>query len=231
MNTNIVLKKIMALLSSDDKEVALTYARLTDGTILESPTFDVGEPVEVVSEDGTKTPAPDGEHELALKDSEGNETRLKIITKDGVITERENVELEMVDVEPIPQAGEKNKANEVPTAAGSVTSGTQKMAEELPSGDGVEEEVEPLPEDTDAPEVELGKMVEKLAYRIDELEKKIAKMEEIKEDIEEEMEEEEELPKLDGAPTEPIAFTKLSQVKKTDKVANTQSRFLQNLYK
>lgn len=229
MNTNIVLKKIMALLSSDDKEVQLTYARLTDGTILESPTFDVGEPVEVVSEDGTKIPAPDGEHELALKDSEGNETRLKIITKDGVIVERENVELEMVDVEPIPQAGEKNKANEVPTAAGSVTSGTQKMAEEdeLPSGDGVEEEVEPLPEDTD-----LAAACEKLSYRIDELEKKIAKMEEIKEEIEEEMEEEEEeLPKLDGAPTEPLALTKLSNAKRNDKVANTQSRFLQNLYK
>jgi hypothetical protein len=282
MNTNIVLKKIMALLSTDDKkedEEALTYARLTDGTILESPTFDVGQPVEVVSEDGTKTPAPDGEHELELKDSEGNETRLKIITKDGVIVERENVELEeevgeeavedmvaglidaltpdavsseeaadiaekvlealedkieilkkrekleTVEVKPIPQAGSKNKEDEVPTAEGSVTSGT-KLSRKTKLADV---EVEPLPEDTDAPEMELGEVVEKLAYRIDELEKKIQEMEAIEEEVD--PDEENELPKLDGAPVESLAFTKLSQVKKTDKVANTQSRFLQNLYK
>ena len=55
---------------------------------------DVGESVEVVSEDGSKTSAPDGEHEISLRDSEGNEVLIKIFTKDGVITERENVELE-----------------------------------------------------------------------------------------------------------------------------------------
>ena len=110
MNSNIVLNKIMKLLSLSKEEVSLTYARLKDGTIVESPTFDVGEAVDIVSEDGTKTPAPDGEHELALKDSEGNETLLKIITKDGKIEERENVELEMIDVKPIPQAEQKDKA-------------------------------------------------------------------------------------------------------------------------
>ena len=87
----------------DEKEVTLTYAKLKDGTIVESPTFDVGETLDVVSEDGTKTPAPDGEHELALKDSEGNETLIKVITKDGKIAERENVELEgevEIDIKP-----------------------------------------------------------------------------------------------------------------------------------
>jgi len=68
-------------------------AMLKDGTVVKSPTFDVGEEVKVVSPDGKELPAPDGEHELKLKDSEGEEVLIKIITKDGKITERENVEL------------------------------------------------------------------------------------------------------------------------------------------
>lgn len=68
-------------------------AALADGTIVKSPTFDVGEEVKVVSPDGKESPAPDGEHELKLKDSEGKEVLIKIITKDGKIVERENVEL------------------------------------------------------------------------------------------------------------------------------------------
>jgi major membrane immunogen (membrane-anchored lipoprotein) len=68
-------------------------ATLKDGTVLKSPTFDVGENVFVVGADGSETPAPDGEHEITLRDSEDNEVVMKIITKDGKITERENVEL------------------------------------------------------------------------------------------------------------------------------------------
>lgn len=237
MNANIVLKKIMTLLSIDEKELALTYARLADGTIVESPTFDVGEVVEVVSEDGTKSPAPDGLHDLELKDTEGNETYIKVRTEGGKIVERENVELEDVPVEPIPQADQKSKVNEVPTAEGSVTSGTTKMAEEIEpttSEDETTEEVEPIPADED--KEDLAAVCEKLSYRIQELEKKIQAMEEVKEesDIEpKEVDEEDELPKLDGAPTENIGGnTKLSSVKrKSDNVADTQSRFLSKLYK
>lgn len=68
-------------------------AMLKDGTLVKSPTFDVGEDVFVVSPDGKEQKAPDGEHELKLKDSEGKEVLIKIITMDGKITERENVEL------------------------------------------------------------------------------------------------------------------------------------------
>jgi hypothetical protein len=59
---------------------------------LESPTFDVGETIDVVKEDGSKVPAPDGEHQLELKDSEGNEVKIRVMVKDGKIMERENVE-------------------------------------------------------------------------------------------------------------------------------------------
>ena len=59
---------------------------------LESPTFDVGEAIDVVKEDGSKVPAPDGEHQLELKDSKGNEVKIRVMVKDGKIMERENVE-------------------------------------------------------------------------------------------------------------------------------------------
>jgi hypothetical protein len=76
-------------------------AALKDGTVVKSPTFDVGEEVKVVSPDGKEIPAPDGEHELKLKDSEGKEVLIKIITKDGKITERENVELPAKEAEKV----------------------------------------------------------------------------------------------------------------------------------
>ena len=246
MNSKTVLNKILGLLSMDEKEVTLTYAKLKDGTIVESPTFDVGEALDVVSEDGTKTPAPDGEHELALKDSEGNETLIKVITKDGKIAERENVELEMVPVEEIPQQIQSDKVNEQADPKGSVESGTLKMEEETDTA-------EALPEDTDMPEdegekeieIELGKLMEKMQYRISEMEKKMAKMEEammppVDEEVTEEVamaaepDEEEDLPKLDGAPTEEVSkFSGVDSNRKNygKKTKDAQSSFLSKLYK
>jgi hypothetical protein len=76
----------------ENESLNFTEATMKDGTVLKSPTFDLGEDVSVVGTDGKETPAPDGEHEIALKDSEGNEVTIRIMTKDGKITERENVE-------------------------------------------------------------------------------------------------------------------------------------------
>jgi hypothetical protein len=64
---------------------------------LESPTFDVGEKIDVVAADGSMTPAPDGEHQVELKDSEGNEVKIRVMVKDGKIVQRENVEEETED--------------------------------------------------------------------------------------------------------------------------------------
>jgi len=231
MNARQVLDKIVKTLSLTKEEVLFTYAKLADGTIVESPTFDVGEAVEIVTEDG-KTPAPDGEHELALKDSEGNEVLIKIMTMDGKITERENVELgddEEVKMESI-AGGDMGDDEAVAT----------------------EETAEPIEED-------MASMVTKLQYRIEELEKKMQSMETIKEGGEaekvktedlpgdptkvntvekmaavepDEDEEEEELPKLDGAPIDENA-PKQNAVKlnKKSSVVNPQNSFLSKLYK
>jgi len=246
MNSKTVLSKIMALLSKD--EVELTYAKLADGTIVESPTFDVGEPLDIVSEDGTKTPAPDGEHELALKDESGNENLIKVITKDGKIVERENVELadaETVKAEDIPSVGNEDKENVMPDLKGQVKDGTM-MAEvtedatkDMPETDG-----KPLgenEEESEEPsiEIELKDMVEKLAYRIEEMEKKMMEMEKVKEEVvdkeaDEEvmMAEEEELPKLDGAPIDEATKFSAETNRKNygKKVENYQSTFLSKLY-
>lgn len=73
------------------KEDSMVEAKSGD-LKLESPTFDVGEAIDVVNEDGSKVPAPDGEHQVELKDSEGNEVKIRVMVKDGKIVERENVE-------------------------------------------------------------------------------------------------------------------------------------------
>jgi hypothetical protein len=237
MNAKTVLKKLVMMLSSN--EVELTYAKLKDGTIVESETFDVGEPLFVISEDGEKSPAPDGEHELSLRDSEGNETLLKVITKDGEIVERENVELADLEVK---------KAEDIP--ASGPTAFPHEMSEEtyetapgdIPTtGDGV-------PADIETESVDLGKMIKELSYRIEEMEKKMTEMEKVKEEVvdkdptmEEDMaeveieigeeEEEEELPKLDGAPVE-ARVKKLSAIntKKSTPGLSSQERVLARLY-
>ena len=214
MNSKQVLSKIAKLLNLE-AEVELTYAKLADGTIVESNTFDVGEDLFVVSEDGTKTPAPNGTHELMLKDSEGNETLFKVVTEDGKIVERENVELAEVEdkeTEKLPgDPTEVNTIKEEKTAGEQVEDlkPSSKLSEvelgETPMEET--EEVDTIPADDDKEEMgmpEMLKKIEDMAYRIDEMEKKISKMAEVEIEIdgEEKEDEEEELPKLDGAPIE-----------------------------
>jgi hypothetical protein len=255
MNSKTVLNKIMQMLSLTE-EVALTYAKLADGTIVESATFDVGEELFVVSEDGTKTPAPNGFHDLMLKDTEGNETLLKVKSEDGKIVERENVEMADVDAEkiktqPIPSVGNEDKENVFPDSKGQVKDGTQ-MAE-------VTEDVAPLPEDTesedeagDDSEVEinlgdLSKKLEEMSYRIEEMAARVMKCEEamyppVDSEVTEEVAgvkmaaepDEEELPKLDGAPVEDAEkIHKFNTNRKNygEKLVDSQSSFLSKLYK
>jgi hypothetical protein len=221
MNSKEVLNKIIGMLSADKKAVSMTYAKLADGTIVESPTFDIGESLDIVSEDGTKSPAPNGEHELALKDSEGRDVLIKVQTEEGKIVERENVELPAAEAEEVESEMKKDVKME-------------------------DESVDPLTEDTDKPmdempteEVDMKSMVEKLQYRIEELEKKMMDMMEVKEEEISEGEKAEvkkveeisemSLPKLDGAPIEENSKPNVNKFGK--KVTNPQSAFLSKLYK
>jgi hypothetical protein len=237
MNAKKVLNKIVEFLSAD--EVEMTYAKLADGTIVESKTFDVGEELFVVSEDGTKTPAPNGFHDLMLRDTEGKETMLKVKSEDGKIVERENVEMADEKVKDIPQAGTYTKDDEVPEVAGQIEKGTLKAAEETDEVGTLPEDATKEDEDKAEIEIELGKKLEEMAYRIEEMEKKMMKMEEammppVDEKVAEEVAmEEEELPKLDGAPIEEaLKFSaELNRKNYGKKSKDAQSNFLSKLYK
>lgn len=236
MNAKEVLNKILHTLSLVKEEVEFTYAKLADGTILESPTFDLGESVDVVSEDGTKTPAPNGEHEVVLKDSEGNDVRIRVQTEDGKIVERSNVEEE---------SKPEDEAVDMSSLAGDDASSPETPYAET-------EEPQPIPQT-------MEEVYTKLSYRIEELEKKFQDM--VKEDLidktkpaekvevgenssmmsavelaadgdedEVKVDEEEELPKLDGAPVEEEP-TKLGKVNYGKKTASPQATFLSKLYK
>jgi len=230
MNAKQVLDKVLTALSLVKEEVLFTDAKTADGTILQSPTFDLGEDVEVVHEDGTKTPAPNGEHEVVLKDSEGKEVRIRVQTGDGKIVERSNVEEE---------SPAKDEAVEMDSIA----------------GDDIASPISP--DVSDETPAEIPQTMESLSYRIEELEKlvkehlidKVKDAEKVKteplpgdpgtekmaavdgEDDSEETTDEEELPKLDGAPLEdePKPTNKFSSKKGT--VPNSQNTFLSKLYK
>ena len=225
MNSKNVLQKIMTLLSNDEKAINLTEAQTKDGTILESPTFDLGEKVEVVAEDGTKTPAPDGEHEIALRDSEGNEVIIRIETKDGIIESRENVEEANPEV-PV-EAGETELAEETKEAKSLPNTTDEDIRNSL--GDDTDESQDP---------------VIRLGYRIDELEKTIAEMKQKFESAApQEGEEvssltpsataelESDLPKLDGAPVETKFSAEQNKNNFGKKIGDAQSSFLSKLYK
>ena len=188
-----------------------------------------------------------------MKDSEGNEVIIRVITKDGIITERENVEeaqpeaeteMETVKVEDIPQAsGDLLKVNETPTQKNSLESGTLKMAEQTDTAEPITEDENAPTEEMPTEEVDMGKLVEDMAYRIGEMEAKIAKMEEtmyppVNSEVTEEVAgvkmaevDEEELPKLDGAPVEQATkFASQTQNNYGKKVNDSQSNFLSKLY-
>ena len=242
MNSKNVLSKIMTLLSLDKEEILFTDAKTAEGTILQSPTFDLGEDVEVVSEDGTKSKAPDGEHEIALKDSEGKEVVIRIETKDGKITSRENVE------EAKTEAPEESESEIETEMEGELPADTMMAADYVKAPKGLQtDEAKSLPNTTDEdPRDRVGTDADDkkdpliaLSYRITELEDAIAelkakfgedKVEEVIKEVEPKLEEV-EVKKLDGAPIE-MSSVNLSALHKSKKnnEGNYQSSFLSKLY-
>mgnify|MGYP000111739434 CR=1 FL=1 len=175
MNSQTVLGKIMTLLSLDSKEVKLTVAKLADGTLVESPTFDVGETLEVIHEDGTKTPAPDGEHLLELRDESDEINRIKIFTEGGIIKERENVEIEAEKEEDKQEELADVSTEEVealPESGKSDTDVNEQVTLESEPGIAVDEEV-------------VDKEADEIVNLTTKLEEHEDKIEEMKERIEE----------------------------------------------
>ena len=206
MSAQTMLNKIMTLLSVKE-EVALAYGQLKDGTILESNTFDVGETIDVVSEDGTKSPAPTGEHEIALKDSEGKEVVIRVLVADGKITERQNVE------EVSPEAPEESQV-EIEREM------EMEVVEDVPM-----DEKDMKIKDLEAKIMEMESMINEFKA------KKEMEMAAIEVTVDEDDEDEEvDVPVLDGAPVEESAVN-LSYNFKPTKQQTTMDRVLQNFSK
>jgi hypothetical protein len=197
-----MLNKIMTLLSVKE-EVALAYGQLKDGTILESNTFDVGEAIDVVSEDGSKSPAPAGEHEIALKDSEGKEVIIRVLVADGKITERENVE------ESAPEAPEESQV-EI----------EREMEMEVMPEEPMDEKDKKI-KDLEAKVMEMEALINEF---------KSQKMAAVEVTVDDEDEDEVDVPVLDGAPVEEDAVN-LSYNFKPTKQQTTMDRVLQNFSK
>ena len=87
MDSQSILNKVMSLLGVD-KNVNLSgdmYGKLENGTSVATDAFQVGNVLYVISEDGTKSLAPDADHIIYLSTSNGAK-RFFITTKDGVMT-------------------------------------------------------------------------------------------------------------------------------------------------
>ena len=239
MNSKTVLGKIMGLLSLEKEDTKLTVAKLADGTLVESPTFDVGETLEVIHEDGTKTPAPDGEHLLELRDESDEINRIKIFTEGGIIKERENVEIEAESDEKIEEEMADVSTEEVdalPESGKSDTDVNEQVTLESDEEKLVDEEVV----DKDADIVDLqtklseqdGK-IEEMRERIEELVKRFEDIKEEEQTLEEDIEEEAELEskKLDGAPTEKPAMFNKNKKNNNFKVGNYRDSVLSKMYR
>ena len=156
MTSKSVLSKILALLSSE--EINFTDAKSADGDILQSPTFDLNEPVDIVSEDGTKSPAPDGEYTISLTDESGNQNIINIHVKDGKIQERENVEEEknedegeeeMDQTTPVDESAQTQVAPSANTPVGAPPVTQMATISEAPKDAAKKEEAKSLPNTTD----------------------------------------------------------------------------------
>lgn len=214
MNAKEVLNKIMTLLSINDNAVTLTDARDAKGNILQSPTFDIGEDVSVVAEDGSLSKAPDGEHEIELTDSEGNKVVIRIQTKDGKIESRENVE-------------EANPADLTDAEVEIEVEKETEMADDMVPAHALpyttdEDAVNEITDESD----DNQPIISELRAKIKELELELESYK-----MAEEMPEE-DLPKLDGAPIEEDMkkFSKVKAYGSKNKIANTQNTFLSKLY-
>jgi hypothetical protein len=254
MNAKQVLSKITSLLNLSE-EVKFTEAKSANGDILSSPTFDLNEDVEVVSEDGTKSPAPDGEYTISLKDESGNENIIRIDVKDGKIVERANEEEEKNE-----EAKGEEEMEDTPLDT-NAPDGMMMAKDYVKAPKGLEtDEAHALPMGTDEdPRNRVGSDADdkkdpiiSLSYRISELEKMYEEMmakvgeltdkkeidhKEAQETVKEsnvKLEEEiEGVPALDGAPVEmsSINLSALQKANNSKREGDYQSSFLSKLYK
>jgi hypothetical protein len=139
MNSKTVLNKILTLLSLKS-EANFTDAQDAEGSIFQSPNFDLGEDIVEVAEDGTTTPAADGIYTISFTSPEGEDITADVEVVDGKIheisaageaeaegeTEAEPTEMADETIEEIPQQIQADPVNVPQTVKGIIAKGTLK---------------------------------------------------------------------------------------------------------
>lgn len=108
-------------------EVALASAKLVDGTVVEAESFEIGFPLFVTAEDGTKSPAPAGEHTLedgtvVTVDEQGTIVEIAAASEEAPEAPEAEVAVEAAEM-PV----EEPKKEEAPVAE-AVTEALKKLA-------------------------------------------------------------------------------------------------------
>lgn len=110
MTEKSLLEKVRIVLGLTPVEVKLAEAMLEDGeTMVSAEEFQVGMPLNIVNQDGSLTPAPEGEHTLA------DGTKL-VVDANGIITEIFEKE-EEVEPTPTPAPAPVEAAEETETVS------------------------------------------------------------------------------------------------------------------
>lgn len=246
MNAKHVLSKIASILNLSDSTPI--QAKTEDGKIFSSSNFDVNDDVFEVGADGKLTPVADGEYTITFTTPEGNDSTQVIDIDGGKIAAIESTD---------ESAQEKSGATEEEgeeTEMDDATAVTEMSDEK--KGALTTDEAHALPNTTDedprnriGPDTDDNKdPIISLSARIEELEKVCAglveKMTSAYPSEGQEVssltppvptmmsEEEEELPKLNGAPIDPIAkFAAQNRNNFGKKGDDYQANFLSRLYK
>jgi hypothetical protein len=88
-------------------EIKLEIVKLMDGTAVEVEKFEVGYPAFIVAEDGSKTPAPSGEHTL-------EDGTVISVDENGLISEISTAEEEVADAEPVVEVSGAKEMEDMP---------------------------------------------------------------------------------------------------------------------
>ena len=253
MNAKDVLSRISKILTFSDSTPI--QAKTSDGKILQSSNFDVNDDVLEVTEDGKTAPVADGEYTITFTTPEGNENTQVIDVDGGKIAEISTVSEQADETANAPEEkGEEAMDDETTMAKASVTDKAAPAevgeAKSLPNTTD-EDPRNSVGSDTDDnkdPIITLGGLHDRLA-KLEEaysaLQTKLdsaapmegspavsslmppvpTTMSAVEPD-----EEEEELPKLDGAPIDPVlqAQNKQNFGKKS---ADYQSNVLAKMYR
>lgn len=177
--------------------VKLEKATLADGTIVEVEKLEVGFPVSIVAEDGSMTPAPEGEH--TLEDGtkikvDANGVIAEIMAADKVAVAAEEEEVEEVQEMELPEGIKEIVSEIVEEKIGEKVEETMKMV--MAAVEEIATEVATVKEEMGAMKEKMQKFaktpagnpvpkatVEKVNEKIDSLDARLASINELKKSL------------------------------------------------